>query len=402
MPDFARDENGIYQTKGLSPKEFDKVFNIIAKKQRQNRRAVRGLLTPALMNNKSLAGLLGVLRKRDGTDITPSDLKQYIQSKEQHKKTFGHKVAGITYAQLISHSRKIDIDRANNKVTNGLGITNGTFIGMQADTATISVKASDVSRHAHHRVKIRFEDWDDVIERFTDDKTKPDRVVRDLCKGRVSFDCDCGRHQFWYRYMATAGNYAITPPKEYAFPKVRNPELKGVACKHVIHAMTRLQSASWQKAISRQLEKIAKSDAYGDDKKKTTQYFTGDDAKALARNRASQTNQGKAANAWNRYMKAQDVMAKKQKTAQAEIDKVRKQLTRAKTSSQKKTAELAKERAKTKALQDQLDKQKETLKQLAIEKKEAFLNAMGKAGIKGKAANAAYQAWLSTQTEKHK
>lgn len=395
MADFERDDNGRYKTAGLSAKEFDQVFNIVAQKQRQNRRAVKGLITPSVMKNKSLSDLVGLSKKRGGFDVTPEDLKNYIQSRDQHKKAFQSKTAGITYAQLISHSRKIDIDRANNKVSNGLGITSGTFIGMKANIATISVKASEVSKHAHHRVQIRFEEWDDAVERVTGDKDKPGRVARDICKGRVSFDCDCGRHQFWYRYMATAGNYALTPPKEYAFPKVRNPDLDGVACKHVIHSMTRLQSATWQRAITQQLEKIAKSDAYGDDKKRTTTYFTGNDAKALARNRTAQTNQAKAEKAWKQYQSAQNAMDKKQQRDKDQIERTRKQLLRAKTSSQKKSAELALERQKNKELKQQL-------KQVGLQKKETFLNAMNKAGITGKAAETAYKAWLSSQMEKVK
>lgn len=64
------------------------------------------------------------------------------------------------------------------------------------------------------------------------------------------------RHQYWYRYIATAGNFALAPPKEYAYPKIKNPKLRGVACKHVIHALTRLQSSSWQLSIARALQRL--------------------------------------------------------------------------------------------------------------------------------------------------
>ncbi|MCV5390784.1 phage tail protein, partial [Escherichia coli] len=78
------------------------------------------------------------------------------------------------------------------------------------------------------------------------------------CAGRISFDCDCGRHQYWYRYLATMGNYCIAPPKEFAFPKIRNPELSGVACKHVLKAATMLQSLAWQRILANQMKQQAR------------------------------------------------------------------------------------------------------------------------------------------------
>ncbi|WP_432226738.1 hypothetical protein [Enterobacter wuhouensis] len=29
---------------------------------------------------------------------------------------------------------------------------------------------------------------------------------------------------FLYRYIATAGNFALAPPKEYAYPKIKKPK----------------------------------------------------------------------------------------------------------------------------------------------------------------------------------
>lgn len=50
MPtEYARDNLGRYQTAGLSAKDFNKVFDLIRKQQRQNRRNARRTLTPRIM-----------------------------------------------------------------------------------------------------------------------------------------------------------------------------------------------------------------------------------------------------------------------------------------------------------------------------------------------------------------
>lgn len=60
-----------------------------------------------------------------------------------------------------------------------------------------------------------------------------------VLQGAVRFDCDCGRHRFWYRYIASVGSFAYGKA-ETGFPKIRNPNLKGLACKHVIFVMRML------------------------------------------------------------------------------------------------------------------------------------------------------------------
>ncbi len=125
--------------------------------------------------------------------------------------------------------------------------------------------------------------------------------------------------------MATAGNYAVAPPKD-AFPKIRNPDLTGVACKHVLHAMTRFQSPTWHKAIIIALEKAAEQVAFGDDKRKTTTYFKGELAKSLARNRTTTTDQAKAAREYELYLKSQDALGKKLRAKDSATDNVRRLL----------------------------------------------------------------------------
>lgn len=392
--DFERQQDGRYVTDGLSARDFERVFNLISKHQRKARRKAKRTLTPARMRNKELEEFLKLGKKSDGTIFTPEDMKRFIESRTSIRGKFDSATPGITYAQLVAQSTSIDIKRANNKVDDGTGIKSATFLGLKQNTAIISVKASDESVHAHHRVKIRFEGWDPAVEELGDEKTSAAVIVRQLCAGRVSFDCDCGRHQYWYRYIATAGNYALTPPKEYAFPKVRNPDLTGVACKHVIHSMTRFQSATWQAQIRKQLEQNAKQIAFGDDKKKTTRFFTEDELKKLSRNRSATTDQAKQRSAFTKYQAAQKSLQKTITKSGSSLDALRKKLSKMRKSGEATRAELEKERAARRALEDQLLKD-----QIAL-RKQAFIDALLMAGMSEKDAEAKFKIWLDNELKK--
>lgn len=89
---------------------------------------------------------------------------------------------------------------------------------------------SDVARHHVH---VQFLDFDAAVGASPNDPKKLGKLVT---AGRLLFDCDCGRHTFWYRYIATIGKFNTGRP-ETGFPKIRNPKLMGVACKHVLRTM---------------------------------------------------------------------------------------------------------------------------------------------------------------------
>ncbi|MGL5103037.1 MAG: phage tail protein, partial [Plesiomonas sp.] len=298
-------------------------------------------------------------KKRDGTFFTSDELKKFESNRGQIKSRYNSKTAGITYAQLISSCAAIDIKRANNAVNDGSGIKSASFIGMEHNVAIISVVASNKSKDSHHRVKIRFDEWDDALESASDRDAKSLRIIRSLCSGRISFDCDCGRHKYWYRYIATAGNFALSPPKEYIYPKILNPNLKGLACKHVIHSVTRMQAGSWQMAVGNQLNKNAKATSFGDDKKRTTAFFTDDQIKKLNRNRKGKTDQSAAINEYERYQRQISALDRKLKADPKKLERLRAQLGKSKKLSDSQRNKLIAQKEKI----AQLDAQKRQLQQ---------------------------------------
>lgn len=397
--DFERKDNGRYATNGLSAAEFIKRFNHIRKSQRSNRRGAHRTLTPAGMRNKSVDDILKLGKKKDGTFFTPEDLKQFIENRAGHRTKFSSDIPGITYAQLVAMSTQIDVKRANNKVSDGTGIKSAMFIRIRHNIADIKVTASDASVDDNHLVRVRFEEWDRYVEDVGAEKVSLATLAKNLAKGRVSFDCDCGRHQYWFRYMATAGNYALKPPAEYAFPKIRNPDLVGAACKHVLHVMTRFQSATWQRQLGMQMKKAAEQVAYGDDKKRTTKVFTDKEQQALSRNRSDQTDQAKIKREFDKYQAAQRGLARTQRTNKEKLEQLRKEATTARNAVKKKAAELKLSRAENALLRKQQELLKTQLQEQLRLKKNGFKEAMKMTGMTEEQAEAAFKKWLATQQE---
>jgi hypothetical protein len=65
---------------------------------------------------------------------------------------------------------------------------------------------------------------------------KLDKCGHELAKSPLGISCTCGRWRYWLAFVATAGGYN-SGHREDAFPKVRNPGLAGVACKHILRVM---------------------------------------------------------------------------------------------------------------------------------------------------------------------
>lgn len=322
---LEKDDNGRYQTGGLNERQFQQAFKIIEGKQKKNRRKAKRTLTPAQIRAKKQSDIAKLGEKSKGVPFTVEDLQEFEKSRQKHKKAFGSTTAGITYAQLVAGSREIDIKRANNQVNDGSGISRATLSGVKDNIILVRVKASMKSVHQEHLVKIRLEEHNDYLHEPPGDSYTT--AAKMAAQGRLSFDCDCGRHQYWYRYLATVGNYAVAPPKEFSFPKIRNPQMKGVACKHVLKAAVMLQSASWHRIIGRQMEVQASRIAYGDDRKRT-HVIKDQEAKEASRNRSTQINPSKVQAQFKKYQRSQKALDQALKKGSKEIEKIRSQARR--------------------------------------------------------------------------
>lgn len=386
-------ENGRYSTAGLDSKQFMQAFEIIRKQNNKKRRKAPKTITREMLKRKSPADLKRLGNKQDGEPFTREDLIALEKSKKNSERRYDKNTAGITYAQLVAGSREIDIKRANNQVNDGSGITGANLVAIKANVAVFRVKASKRNGDDDHMVSIRFETWSDYMSDADPTVKGYQKATSKATKDRISIACDCGRHQYYYRYLATISNYCIAPPLEFSPPKIRNPKNIGVACKHVLHATNKLQSPTWGNQLAIYMQKQAKKVGYGDDRK-SNHVFDEQDLKQQKKTRKGKTNQKALQAEYKKYVDRQQALAdkmaskedkKKIDAARAGLDKSKRKVARQQTQIDnqkaviaKKDAQLAKERS---ASRDWVRMSYQMFKDLNVSKKwtsDQSINAFAK------------------------
>lgn len=144
-------------------------------------------------------------------------------------------LGGITPTQVINNSTDIDIKRANEQ------IFMANVFKRQGSQLYFLTNAGPNSKDVNHKVVVDLLDYPTFLLGRT---SMPNRaeIIKLLKDGKIKFDCDCGRHRYWYRYLATVGRYNHGV-SENRYPTTRNPDLTGVACKHVLRVMNVLMSS---------------------------------------------------------------------------------------------------------------------------------------------------------------
>jgi hypothetical protein len=155
--------------------------------------------------------------------ITMADLRQFEHNAQQLGSRFK---GGITARGVVDASLKVDRERANAQIH--------TAVAMSAKEGALHFVTnagpdSDVSRHHVH---VKFP----AYPSFATSTADPKRAARSMLNGPLLFECDCGRFRYWYRYIATKGKF-VHGRLETGFPKIRNPNLVGVSCKHGLRVM---------------------------------------------------------------------------------------------------------------------------------------------------------------------
>lgn len=160
--------------------------------------------------------------------VTFEDLARFRKEVDRVKERHGAKPfrGGIRPKQVIDLAHPDDRARANQQIHTVIPVSHrGGLVHFQ----TNSGPDSNTSRH---HVMVQFLDFDRAMA----DPSVESVAYKIMTTGNVRFDCTCGRHTFWYRYIATIGNFNYGRPED-GYPKIRNPNLMGVACKHVVKVM---------------------------------------------------------------------------------------------------------------------------------------------------------------------
>ena len=191
---------------------------------------------------KVLYTTLGQQKGEPPRRITRDDILAFQDNilllKDQYKK-------GITVQNIINLSLQDDIDRANQQIYMSVPISR------KSGLVHFLTNAGPDSKVQNHHVEVEFANFNSVV--FDIKKEAVNTVKNRIANGKIKFECDCERHTFWYRYMATIGGYGLGR-QEGGFPKVRNPHLSGVACKHVLRVAQWIISPAGIQYLKKQVE----------------------------------------------------------------------------------------------------------------------------------------------------
>jgi hypothetical protein len=193
----------------------------------KQRKAAEKILNPQEVGGAYNAGraletiLNGELRK-----ITAEDLQRFAALSN----SLGEKFAGgITAKQIIDLAHPERRQRANTQIHYAVPME------IKGSVMHFTTNAAPGSRVARHHVHVDFVDLSGATAAPAKGG-KLDAAARKLAAGRIRVNCDCEDWRYVFRYIATIGKYNTGRP-ETGFPKIRNPQLDGVACKHVLRTV---------------------------------------------------------------------------------------------------------------------------------------------------------------------
>lgn len=204
--------------------------------------------------------------------ITADDLVAFRSNIQTAQSRFKK---GITAKQVVDWSLFEDRKRASDQIKMAAPVSaqNG-----KVRFITNAGPDSDVSRH---HVTVEFLNYGAEAASGSAD---PRKSAMRLRKGPLRIECDCGRWRFWYRYIATIGGFNAGR-SETGFPKIRNPRLHGIACKHILRVMSEVESGpAVLNFLSRLMDKAKSSE-----EAKAVLRAQQADAEKLIKNQAKRT-----------------------------------------------------------------------------------------------------------------
>jgi hypothetical protein len=253
-------------------KSVKKVWEAKEKKRHKDKRDA--FLTPDLLKRRKeltrggkQALVLQYGTKGDTIAYDLRDLDKMAKALDKRQGQFKESTRGAPVFDLLKASRmRVDLWGKQKGLSDFRKATAeiGTAILYKIEeggTLHFRVTASGKTKYSHYDVRVRLEEY----ERHMRGPDPYPTAAKKAAAGRVSIDCTCGRHQYWFRYLATVGGFALDP-FEHSFPKIRNPRLIGAICKHTVKALVVLQSPVLHIRIAKEMEAQAKKKGWFSDK----------------------------------------------------------------------------------------------------------------------------------------
>jgi hypothetical protein len=202
----------------------------------QSRQLATNILAPeALARQKhSPAKLLSTTLGGNGArQITDRDLQAFRRAVAAVGKQLRE---GVTAREVIDFSTQADRDRARRQIHYAVPAR------MRDGSVIFSVSAGPESKVSRHMVVVQFHQYGSAL-------SMPGTALQAatwLCReSPLKLDCDCAHWRYGgFRYIATIGGFNAGRA-ESGFPKLKNPELRGLACKHVLRAASELEASGF-------------------------------------------------------------------------------------------------------------------------------------------------------------
>lgn len=225
----------------------------------QNADTASRLAAKTILSQTDLQGALEPSRalktSLDGKprEITHEDLRIFRTRIAEIERDAKKSVAGITPRNAISMSLSKDITRAKDQIK--MAVVHNAKNGVM-HFVTNAGPDSNVARHHVHVQLLSYS------AAAASGSKEPMKMARWIRTQPVRFDCDCGRHRFWYRYIASIGRWAYGR-LETGYPKIRNPRLTGVCCKHVLRVLSELESSGYVLDVIKRMIEAGQNDQMG-------------------------------------------------------------------------------------------------------------------------------------------
>lgn len=183
--------------------------------------------------------------------LTDADLVTFAKNIEQAADRFA---GGITPQQVINWSLPIDRERATKQIHLAVPLTR------KAGLVKFMTNAGPDSKETHHYVYVDLLGFGNALSGAREKGITS--VKKYIVEQGIRFTCDCGRHRYYYNYIAGLGNYHLGA-KETRYPFIRNEKLAGLACKHVLRVMQWLTSPAGGQWLVGQVNNERKKQDYG-------------------------------------------------------------------------------------------------------------------------------------------
>jgi len=180
------------------------------------------------------------------TTMTPLTIREHNKAIRLYMK---HYKKGVNIKNALDMSLDVDFKRNKEELSSVYSRTltqRGIFIFTVKASGKHKFNEYGVSKNKK-AIKQDVHIWWDLTK--TEDMTAEDILLY----APIKFECSCGRHTYWYRYIATKVGASLGL-QEHRFPRRNNKELKGLLCKHMIRTIDIVQKKSFLNTFSRYVD----------------------------------------------------------------------------------------------------------------------------------------------------